>query len=96
MTLRARLGWGLFAIALVLIVPLLISLKSLEQLYETSRILRDREFAASMLLGSFRERTDDARRGREDRCRDEHGEVQRSPQRREQELDAAEQPFHQS
>ena len=62
MTLRARLGWGLFAIALVLIVPLLISLKSLEHLYETSRLLRDREFAASMLLGSFRERTDDARR----------------------------------
>jgi signal transduction histidine kinase len=62
MTLRARLGWGLFAIAVVLIVPLLISLKSLEHLYETSRLLRDREFAASMLLGSFRERTDDARR----------------------------------
>lgn len=62
MTLRARLGWGLFAIMLVLIVPLLISLKSLEHLYETSRLLRDREFAASMLLGSFRERTDDARR----------------------------------
>jgi signal transduction histidine kinase len=62
MTLRARLGWGLSAIALVLIVPLLISLNSLEQLYETSRLLRDREFAASMLLGSFRERTDDARR----------------------------------
>jgi signal transduction histidine kinase len=62
MTLRARLGWGLSAIAAVLIVPLLISLKSLEHLYETSRLLRDREFAASMLLGSFRERTDDARR----------------------------------
>ena len=62
MTLRARLGWGLSAIALVLIVPLLFSLKSLEQLYETSRLLRDREFAASMVLGSFRERTDDARR----------------------------------
>jgi signal transduction histidine kinase len=62
MTLRARLGWGLFAIALVLIVPLLISLRSLEQLYETSRLLRDRDFAASMLLGTFRERTDDARR----------------------------------
>jgi signal transduction histidine kinase len=62
MTLRARLGWGLSAIAVVLIVPLLISLKSLEHLYETSRLLRDREFAASMLLGSFRERTDDARR----------------------------------
>src|SRR2546430_11517768 len=62
MPLRARLGWGLLAIALVLIVPLLISLRSLEHLYETSRLLRDREFAASMLLGSFRERTDDARR----------------------------------
>ena len=62
MTLRARLGWGLSAIAVVLIVPLLISLKSLEQLYETSRLLRDREFAASLLLGSFRERTEDARR----------------------------------
>ena len=62
MTLRARLGWGLLAIAVVLVVPLLLSLRSLEHLYETSRLLRDREFAASMLLGSFRERTDDARR----------------------------------
>src|SRR3954469_19490804 len=62
MTLRARLGWGLLAIAVVLIVPLLLSLRSLEHLYETSRLLRDREFAASMLLGSFRERTDDTRR----------------------------------
>src|SRR5438046_8097138 len=62
MTLRARLGWGLSAIAVVLIVPLLLSLRSLEHLYETSRLLRDREFAASMVLGSFRERTDDTRR----------------------------------
>jgi len=62
MTLRARLGWGLFSIALVLTVPLVFSLSALERLYETSRLLRDREFAASMLLGSFRERTDDARR----------------------------------
>jgi signal transduction histidine kinase len=62
MTLRARLGWGLSAIAVVLIVPLLLSFRSLEHLYETSRLLRDREFAASMVLGSFRERTDDARR----------------------------------
>lgn len=61
MTLRARLGWGLTAIVFVLLVPLLISLRSLEQIYETSKVLRDREFAASMLLGSFRERTDDAR-----------------------------------
>ena len=62
MTLRARLGWGLSAIVLVLLIPLLISLRSMEQLYRTSRVLRDREFAASLLLGSFRERTDDARR----------------------------------
>jgi signal transduction histidine kinase len=62
MTLRARLGWGLFAIALVLVVPLLLSLRSLEHLYETSRLLRDREFAASLLLGSFHERTDATRR----------------------------------
>ena len=62
MTLRARLGWGLFAIALVLIVPLLLAIRSLEQLYGTSRLLRDREFAASLLLGSLRERTGDTRR----------------------------------
>src|SRR5687767_3684491 len=62
MTLRARLGWGLFAIILVLVIPLLISLRSLKDLYNTSRVLRDREFAASLLLGSFRERTDDTRR----------------------------------
>lgn len=62
MTLRARLGWGLLAIAVVLIVPLLLSLRSLEHLYATSRLLRDREFAASMLLASFRERNDDTRR----------------------------------
>lgn len=62
MTLRARLGAGLTAIVVVLVIPLLISLRSLEHLYETSRVLRDREFAASLLLGSFRERTDDARR----------------------------------
>ncbi|MFN2636222.1 MAG: sensor histidine kinase [Gemmatimonadaceae bacterium] len=62
MTLRARLGWGLSAIAVVLIIPLLLSLQSLEELYKTSRMLRDREFAASMLLAAFRERTEDARR----------------------------------
>ena len=62
MTLRARLGWGLLAIALVLIIPLLLAIRSLEQLYSTSRLLRDREFAASLLLGTLRERADDARR----------------------------------
>src|SRR3954469_15327621 len=85
MTLRARLGWGLSAIAVVLIVPLLISLQSLEHLYETSRLLRDREFAASLLLGSFRERTDDARRA-EDALLFVHDA--RSASRMQREIDA--------
>lgn len=84
MTLRARLGWGLFAIAAVLIIPLALSLNSLEHLYETSRLLRDREFAASMLLGSFRERTDNTRRA-EDALLFIHD--QRSATRMQQEID---------
>lgn len=84
MTLRARLSWGLLAIAVVLIVPLLLSLQSLEHLYETSRLLRDREFAASMLLGSFRERTDNARRA-EDALLFIHD--QKSATRMQQEID---------
>jgi signal transduction histidine kinase len=84
MTLRARLGWGLFAIVLVLIIPLLISLRSLEQLYNTSRVLRDREFAASLLLGSFRERTDDTRRA-EDALLFIHD--QRSAERMQRQID---------
>jgi signal transduction histidine kinase len=84
MTLRARLGWGLFAIAAVLIIPLGLSLNSLEHLYETSRLLRDREFAASMLLGSFRERTDNTRRA-EDALLFIHD--QKSATRMQQEID---------
>ena len=84
MTLRARLSWGLLAIAVVLIVPLLLSLQSLEHLYATSRGLRDREFAASMLLGSFRERTDNARRA-EDALLFIHD--QKSATRMQQEID---------
>lgn len=85
MTLRARLGWGLFAIAAVLTIPLLLSLNSLEHLYDTSRLLRDREFAASMLLGSFRERTDNARRA-EDALLFLHD--QKSAARMQREIDA--------
>ncbi|MEO8911013.1 MAG: HAMP domain-containing sensor histidine kinase [Gemmatimonadaceae bacterium] len=84
MTLRARLGWGLFAIAAILIIPLALSLNSLEHLYETSRLLRDREFAASMLLGSFRERTDNTRRA-EDALLFIHD--QKSATRMQQEID---------
>ncbi|HXG69272.1 MAG TPA: HAMP domain-containing sensor histidine kinase [Gemmatimonadaceae bacterium] len=84
MTLRARLGWGLLAIAFVLVIPLLMAIKSLEEIRTTTRLLRDREFAASLLLGSFRERTDDARNA-EDALLFVHDEA--SAQRMEQKID---------
>jgi len=62
MSLRARLGLGLIAIAVILLVPLLLALHSLEQLQTTTRLLRDREFAASLLLNSFSGGLEDARR----------------------------------
>jgi signal transduction histidine kinase len=62
MTLRARLGLGLVAMAIVLLIPLLLALRSLEELHTTTRLLRDREFAASLLLSSLTGTTDDIRR----------------------------------
>ncbi len=62
MSLRSRLGLGLVAIALVLLVPLVLALRSLEQLQTTTRLLRDREFAASLLLNSFTGAVEDGRR----------------------------------
>jgi signal transduction histidine kinase len=61
MSLRARLGLGLVAIAVVLLVPLLLSLRSLEELQTTTRLLRDREFAASLVLNSFSGAVEDSR-----------------------------------
>ena len=62
MSLRARLGLGLLAIAVVLLIPLLLALRSLEELQTTTRLLRDREFAASLLLSSFTAAIEDGRR----------------------------------
>ena len=62
MSLRARLGLGLVAIAVVLLIPLILALRSLEQLQTTTRLLRDREFAASLLLNSFSGAVEDGRR----------------------------------
>ena len=62
MSLRARLGLGLFSIAVVLLIPLLLALRSLEELQTTTRLLRDREFAASLLLNSFTGAVEDTRR----------------------------------
>jgi len=61
MSLRARLGLGLLAIAIVLLIPLVLALRSLEELQTTTRLLRDREFAASLLLNSFSGAVEDAR-----------------------------------
>jgi signal transduction histidine kinase len=62
MSLRARLGLGLLAIAVVLLIPLVLALRSLEELQTTTRLLRDREFAASLLLNSFSASVEDGRR----------------------------------
>ncbi len=62
MSLRARLGLGLVAIAVVLLIPLLLALRSLEELQTTTRLLRDREFAASLVVNSFSQAVEDGRR----------------------------------
>jgi signal transduction histidine kinase len=66
MTIRTRLALGLSAIALLLVVPLLLALRSLQRLHDATEELRDREFAASFLLGRIRTGSDDLRRA-EDR-----------------------------
>jgi len=62
MTLRTRLGIGIVSITIILLVPLLLALRSLESVHQTTRTLRDREFAGSLLLGRFRQVTDEVRR----------------------------------
>src|SRR5437867_5217418 len=62
MTLRSRLVLGLLTIAIVLVVPLLIAVQALDKLHREARALRDREFAASLLLGRLREGLNDLRR----------------------------------
>jgi signal transduction histidine kinase len=62
MTLRARLVLGVFAIALVLLLPVGIALRSLHDLRLQIAQLRSGEFSASLLLGELRSRTDDVRR----------------------------------
>jgi signal transduction histidine kinase len=58
-SLRARIALGLVAIAAILLIPFGYALRSIENLHNTTRALRDREFAASLLLGAFREATED-------------------------------------
>lgn len=62
LTLRGRLIAGTLGIALVLAIPLLIAVRSLERVHQTTLDLRNGAFAASLLLGRLREGTDDLRR----------------------------------
>ncbi|HET7583385.1 MAG TPA: ATP-binding protein [Gemmatimonadaceae bacterium] len=62
MTIRSKLALGLFLIAVALLVPLLFTLRSLERLHDATVELRDREFAATLLLSRMRVAVDDARR----------------------------------
>jgi signal transduction histidine kinase len=62
MTLRTRLGIGIVSITIILLVPLLLALRSLETVHQTTRSLRDREFVGSLQLGRFRQVADEVRR----------------------------------
>ena len=61
MTLRARLTLGLLTIAVILIVPLLSALRSLDRVHEEAKMLRDGDFAASLIVGRLRESLNDLR-----------------------------------
>jgi signal transduction histidine kinase len=60
-SIRTRLALGLFAIAVVLLLPLGLALRSLDRVHDETLALRDRVFAASLLLGRMRDATEDLR-----------------------------------
>lgn len=62
MTLRSRLATGLVIIAIILVGPLVFAIQSLYGLHDDAKALRDREFAASLLIGRLREGLNDLRR----------------------------------
>jgi signal transduction histidine kinase len=62
MTLRSRLAFGLLTIAIILVIPLLIAVQSLDRLHRDARALEEGEFPASLLLGQLREGLLDLRR----------------------------------
>ena len=62
MTLRSRLAVGLVTIAIILVGPLLFAIQSLRDLHGDVQSLRDREIAASLVLGHLREGLSDLRR----------------------------------
>src|SRR3954462_8349248 len=61
MRIRTKLVLALLAMAVILVVPLAITLGSLRTLHARMVELRDNEFAASLLLGRMRGRIDQTR-----------------------------------
>jgi signal transduction histidine kinase len=62
MKLRTRLGLGIVSITIVLLVPLILALSSLDAVHTQTRLLRDREFYASLQMGNLRSIVDDVKR----------------------------------
>ena len=62
MTLRSRLGLGLVFIALILVGPLIYAIWGIRQLRSDAENLRDRDFAASQLIGRLSDGLNDLRR----------------------------------
>ena len=62
MPLRSKLTLALVAIAIVLVFPLGIALRSLQRVERSTAQIRDVEFAASLLLGKMRGGAEDLRR----------------------------------
>ena len=63
MTLASRLNLGIIAIAVVLVAPLVLSLRALQELQYDTTMLRDREYAATLLIGRMRSVHDDLLQG---------------------------------
>lgn len=60
--LRGRLAFGTLGIALILATPLAFAIQSIEEVHQNALELKKNEFAASLLLGHFREGVDNLRR----------------------------------
>src|SRR5438132_8132839 len=61
MTLRSRLATALFMIAVILVIPLLMAVLSLNGFHRDALDFQNREFAASLLLGRLRDGLNDLR-----------------------------------
>lgn len=62
MSIRTKLAVALLAILALLVTPLALAYRSLERTREATVMLRDREFAASLLLGRVRSGMEELRR----------------------------------